>query len=83
MGLFWVSFIARLRGLGRNLSESEDSEEVWGSKKEYGGRGSSIRDRGVICRYWGMGRKEETQSSIMGETGHHSREGHWDLGGYI
>ena len=27
-----------------NLSDSEDSEEVHGLKKEYGGGGSSIRD---------------------------------------
>ena len=30
--------------LGRNLSDSEDSEEVWRSEKEYGVEDQIIRD---------------------------------------
>ena len=32
--------------------QSEDSEGVWGSHKEYGEGGSSIRDGGLIYWYW-------------------------------
>ena len=71
--------------MGGNPSQSEDSEWVSGSNKDYGGGGSSIRDWGAHMQILGNG-----NGGKIGDTEYYSRgkqviisRAHWGLGGYI